>query len=127
MFLSRQWTALFRSDTGSAVLAGVINVALATLITLSVLALGMAGYYTLVIRDLAIDAATDLATYGAPSQREYLLKRLRTSLPELASFEVAESKGSTYAAISVQFGLPGLGLLGVGNGRIDVQAATERL
>ena len=127
MFLSRQWTELFRSDSGSALLAGLINIALATLITLSVLALGMAGYYTLVIRDLAIDAATDLATYGAPSQRDYLLKRLRTSVPELASFEVSESKGSNYAQVSVKFGLPGLGLLGVGNGQIDVQAATERL
>ena len=118
---------MFRSDSGSAILAGVINIALATLITLSVLALGMAGYYTLVIRDLAIEAATDLATYGAPSQREYLLKRLRTSLPELASFEVTESKGSNYAQISVRYGLPGFGLLGVGNGQIDVQAASERL
>lgn len=127
MFLSRQWTELFRSDSGSALLAGLINIALATLITLSVLALGMAGYYTLVIRDLAIDAATDLATYGAPSQRDYLLKRLRTSVPELASFEVSESKGSNYAQVSVKFGLPGLGLLGVGNGQLDVQAATERL
>lgn len=127
MFLSRQWTELFRSDSGSALLAGLINIALATLITLSVLALGMAGYYTLVIRDLAIDAATDLATYGAPSQRDYLLKRLRTSVPELASFEVAELRGSNYAQVSVKFGLPGLGLLGTGNGQIDVQAATERL
>lgn len=118
---------MFRSDAGSAILAGLINIALATLITLSVLALGMAGYYTLVIRNLAIDAATDLATYGAPSQQEYLLKRLRTSLPELASFEVAESKGSNYAQVSVKFGLPGLGLLGVGNGQLDVQATTERL
>ena len=127
MFLNRPWTELFRSESGSAVLAGLINIALATLITLSVLALGMAGYYTLVIRDLAVDAATDLATYGSPSQREYLLKRLKYSLPELASVEVAEAKNADYAAIEVRFGLPGLGMTGLSQGQINVQAATERL
>jgi len=109
------------------VLAGLVNIALATLVTLSVLALGMAGYYSLVIRNLAVDAATDLATYGAPSQREYLLKRLRYSVPELASLEVSETKNPHYAAISVKFGLPGFGLSGITQGQIDVQAATERL
>ena len=127
MYSSRRWTALFRSDSGSAVLAAVINIALATLITLSVLALAMAGYYTLVIRDLAIDAASELATYGAESQREYLLQRLRYSLPELANFEVTEFKDSNYAAIRVSFGLPGFGLIGLTDGQLSVQAATERL
>lgn len=118
---------MFRSDSGSAVLAGLINIALATLITLSVMALGMAGYYTLVIRDLAVEAATDLATYGSPNQREYLLKRLRYSLPELASLDVTEAKSVDYAAIQVRFGLPGLGMTGLSQGQINVQAATERL
>ena len=127
MYSSRRWTALFRSDSGSAVLAAVINIALATLITLSVLALAMAGYYTLVIRDLAIDAASELATYGAESQREYLLQRLRYSLPELANFEVTEFKDSNYAAIRVSFGLPGFALVGLTDGKLSVQAATERL
>ncbi len=108
-------------------LAGLVNIALATLVSLSVLALGMAGYYSLVIRNLAVDAATDLATYGAPSQREYLLQRLRYSVPELASLEVSEAKNSNYSAISVKFGLPGFGLSGIAQGQIDVQAATERL
>jgi hypothetical protein len=105
----------------------LVNVALATLITLSVLALGMAGYYSLVIRNLAVDAATELATYGSPSQREYLLQRLRYSVPELASLEVSEAKNSNYSAISVKFGLPGFELSGIAQGQIDVQAATERL
>jgi hypothetical protein len=126
-FSSKQWTELFRSDAGSAVLAGLVNIALATLVTLSVLALSLAGYYSLVIRNLAVDAATNLATYGASSQREYLLQRLRYSVPELASFEVSEVKNSSYSAISVKFGLPGFGLSGITQGRIDVQAATERL
>ena len=108
-------------------MAAVINIALATLITLSVLALAMAGYYTLVIRDLAIDAASELATYGAESQREYLLQRLRYSLPELANFEVTEFKDSNYAVIRVSFGLPGFGLIGLTDGQLSVQAATERL
>ncbi len=118
---------MFRSDSGSAVLAGLVNIALATLVSLSILALGMAGYYSLVIRNLAVDAATDLATYGSPSQREYLLQRLRYSVPELASLEVSEAKNSDYATISVKFGLPGFGLSGIAQGRIDVQTATERL
>lgn len=118
---------MFRSERGSAVLAGLVNITLATLITLSVLAIAMAGYYTLVIRDLAIDSATRLATYGSVSQREYLLQRLQVSLPELASFDVQESRGDSLTLIRVSYSLPGFGMFQPSATHLDVQAATEKL
>lgn len=108
-------------------MAGLANIVFATLVTLSVLALAMAGYYSLVIRDLAIESASKLAGYGAPSQRDYLLHRLELSLPELAGFQVQEQKGDALTQITVQYSIPGLGLMGVPAGQISVQAATERL
>ncbi len=118
---------MFRSDRGSAVVAGLANIVFATLITLSVLALAMAGYYSLVIRDLAIESASKLANYGAASQREYLLQRLQLALPELASFQVQEQKGDLLTQMTVQYSIPGMGLMGEPAGQISVQAATERL
>lgn len=127
MYSNRRWTELFLSDRGNAVLAGLANIVFATLITLSVLALAMAGYYSLVIRDLAIESASKLANYGAPSQREYLLQRLQLSLPELAQFKVYEQKGEELTQITVQYWLPGMGLVKEPVGQISVQAATERI
>ncbi len=108
-------------------MAGLANIVFATLITLSVLTLAMAGYYSLVIRDLAIESASKLANYGASSQREYLLRRLELSLPQLAGFQVSEQKGDALTQITVQYSIPSLGLMGEPTGQISVQAATERL
>ena len=116
------------SDHGSAVVAGVINIAFATLITLSVLALALSGYYSLAIRDAAIDAASKSARFGAGNQSEYLMQRLDVSVPELASFRVSQGSDGQLSHVVVDYGLPGFGLLGNFNlGRVSVAAATERL
>lgn len=109
-------------------LAGVANISLASLVSLTTLALSMAGYYNLVIRDAAIEAASKAARYGAQSQEDYLLRRLDISIPELASFEVKEHRGVELTHVAVDYSLPGLGLIGqFASGEINVAAATERL
>lgn len=115
-------------DSGSAVVAGVINITLATLVTLSVLALAMSGYYTLVMRDAAIDAASKSARFGSENQNQYLLRRLDLAIPELANFRVSTSSDGQLSHVAVDYSLPGFGLLGDFNlGRLSVAAATERL
>jgi len=105
----------------------VVNIALATLITLSVLALAMAGYYNLVIRDHAIDSASKLARYGSLSGEQYLLKRLDVALPQLARFEVDQYRGPLLSQVRVSYSIPGLGMVPGTTGVIQVAAATERL
>lgn len=109
-------------------LAGVVNISMATLATLSVLGVGLAGYYNLVIRDAAINAASQAARYGAADQSEYLVQRLDLSLPHLAKFSVSGNRQAELTHITVDYQIPGLGLLGdFANGRISVAAATERI
>ena len=109
-------------------LAGVVNIALASLVSLSTLALSLAGYYNLVIRDAAIEAASNAARFGSQNQQDYLLKRLDISIPELASFEVSEHRGSELTRVVVNYSLPGLGFIGhFASGQLNVAAATERL
>ncbi len=116
------------NDSGSAVVAGVMNIALATLLTLSVLALAMSGYYSLVMRDAAIDAASNSARFGSENQHDYLLKRIDMSIPELASVKVSQGSDGQLSHVVVNYSLPGFGLLGDFNlGRLSVAAATERL
>jgi hypothetical protein len=115
------------NQQGSAVVAGVVNIAMATLVTLSMLALAMAGYYNLVITDHAVAAASNLSRYGSAPQERYLLKRLELSLPELATYEVQTNRGGELSLVTVRFGLPGLGLLSEVKGEVSVAAATERL
>lgn len=108
--------------------AGVVNIALATLVTLSVLALAFAGYYSLVIRDAAIDAASRAARFGAEDQQRYLMERLDLAIPELASYEVLQQKSQEISFVRVRYYLPGLGFLGsFTQGQLSVAAAAERL
>jgi len=116
------------NESGSAVVAGVMNIALATLIALSVLALSLSGYYNLAIRDAAIDAASKSARFGAGNQHDYLMQRLDVSVPELASFRVNQGSDGQLSHVVVDYSLPGFGLIGEFNlGRVSVAAATERL
>ena len=116
------------SEGGSAVVAGVLNIALATLVSLSVLALSLSGYYSLVIRDAAIDTASKSARFGSGNQHDYLMHRLDVSVPELASFRISQGSDGQLSHVVVDYSLPGLGLLGDFNlGQVSVAAATERL
>ena len=98
------------ADAGSAVLSAVMNIALATLTTLSVLALVFTAYHGLVIQDAAISTASRAARAESTNQQPYLMKMLRNSLPSLAYFDGAIGRADQYVSVFVQARLPGLGL-----------------
>lgn len=104
-------SGFFLGDSGNAVLSAVMNIALATLTTLSVLTLVFTAYHGLVIQDAAITAASKAGRAESTDQQPYLLKMLRNSLPSLASFDGSISKSEKYVAVTVQAGLPGFGFL----------------
>lgn len=89
----------------------IINSALATLVTLSIMSLSLAAYHTLLIRDAAVSAASQAARFDAPEQNRYLLKMLQNSLPDLASYEVSGLGVGEFVGVSVRSQLPGFGLL----------------
>ena len=104
-------SGVFLGDAGNAVLSAVMNIALATLTTLSVLTLVFTAYHGLAIQDAAIATASKAARAESTDQQPYLLKMLRNSLPSLASFDGNISKSDKYVAVSVQAGLPSFGFL----------------
>lgn len=104
-----------------------MSITFATMITLSVLGLGMATMNTFLIRDAAIAAASKAALRDAPSQRHYLLRLLDTNLPHLASFEVRELNETGLVGFEVASQLPGLGLFEWELSRVRVYAAKEQL
>lgn len=115
------------NDRGSAVVAAVANITLATLITLSVLALILSAHNTLLIRNAAIEAASKAVLSDAPSQQPYLLRLLETNLPHLASFDVEQGSSGGFLIFNVSAQLPGLGMLGGMNQRAVVLGARETL
>lgn len=98
-------------DLGSSVVGAVINTALATLITLSVMSLSFAAYHTLLIRDAAISAASKAGRFSAPEQNQYLLKLLDQNLPDLASYEVQPFALEGFVGVEVSSQLPGFGFI----------------
>ena len=115
------------NDRGSAVVAAVANITLATLITLSVLALILSAHNTLLIRNAAIEAASKAVLSDAPSQQPYLLRLLETNLPHLASFDVEQGSSGGFLIFNVSAQLPGLGMFGGMNQRAVVLGARETL
>lgn len=96
---------------GNSVIGAVINTALATLITLSVMSLSFAAYHTLMIRDAAIAAASKAGRVSAPEQNKYLLRLLDQNLPDLARYEIAPLGTGEFVGVRVTSHLPGFGFL----------------
>lgn len=96
---------------GNSVIGAVINTALATLITLSVMSLSFAAYHTLMIRDAAISAASKTGRMAAPEQNKYLLRLLDKNLPDLASYEVTPLGLGDFVGVRVDSQLPGFGFI----------------
>jgi hypothetical protein len=119
---------LFRSDDrGNAVLAAVMNITFATLITLSVLGLILSAYNMLVIRDAAIEASSRLSLPEAPSQQPFLRRLLEDSLPELASYEIEEHVSDSLVGYTIRAKQPLLGFLGTGTLEAEVLVAKETI
>ena len=112
---------------GNSVVGAIINSALATLITLSMLTLSFSAYHTLMIRDAAISAAAKAGRIQAPEQNKYLLKLLDSSLPDLASYEVTPLGVEGYVGVSVTSQLTGFGFLEPPQVTIQALAPKERV
>ena len=96
---------------GNSVIGAVINTALATLITLSVMSLSFAAYHTLMIRDAAIAAASKAGRVSAPEQNKYLLRLLDQNLPDLATYEVSPLGTGEFVGVRITSQLPGFGFI----------------
>ncbi len=92
-------------------IGAVINTALATLITLSVMSLSFAAYHTLMIRDAAITAASKAGRVSAPEQNKYLLRLLNQNLPDLATYEVSPLGAGEFVGVRITSQLPGFGFI----------------
>lgn len=98
---------------------------MATLISLSTLALGFSAINTLVIRDAAIEAASRSALAEGQGQREYLVKLLDENLPSLASYEVNEVQTNQLTGYRIEASLPGLGVIPMANSAVGVAVTRE--
>jgi hypothetical protein len=122
------WIALSLSSAkGNAVVGAVINITLATLITLSVLALSLSAYNTLLIRDAAVNAASRLALPDTPSQQPYLQRLLDDSLPELAGIEITELDDGDLVGFRISSQLPLFGFLDLLSSDAEVLVAKEKI
>lgn len=104
-----------------------MTITFATLITVSILGLGLSAMNALMIRDAAIAAASQAALSESPSQRHYLLRLLDSNLPQLASYEVRELSQPGLVGFGVTSYLPSIGLWQPEIGRISVFATKERI
>ena len=100
-----------KGEVGNSVIGAVINTALATLVTLSVMSLSFAAYHTLMIRDAAITAASKAGRFSAPQQNQYLLRLLDENLPDLASYEITPLGLGNFVGVRVVSQLPGFGFI----------------
>jgi hypothetical protein len=115
------------NERGSAVVAAVVNIALATLITLSVLALILSAHNTLQLRNAVIDAVSRAGLSEAPNQQPYLLRLLDTNLPNLAQFNVEGSSEGSFVGLKASAALPGFGFLTGFSDEVVVFGARESL
>ena len=104
-------SGLFLSDSGNAVVSAVLNIALATLITLSLITVVFSAYYGLIIRDAAVTAASRAAKAESVNQYPYLMRMLNNSLPALANYDANISQQGDFMKVNVTSKLPGFGFI----------------
>jgi len=104
-------SGLVLEDKGSAVVSAVMNIALATLITLSLVTLVFSAYHGLIIRDAAITAASRAAKAESINQYQYLMRMLKNTLPSLASYEAEITQHGDFVKVDVATRLPGFGFI----------------
>jgi hypothetical protein len=115
----------FASDcNGSAVVGAGLNLAILSLLAVSIIGIIFAGHQLLVLRDIAVAASR----YGAlaeiqPGQSEkYALELMRESLPLLHASATSESSGGQLG-LSLTATVP---LLGAGQLALEAQARASR-
>lgn len=112
---------------GNSVVGAILNTALATLITLSVISLSFAAYHTLMIRDAAVSAASNAGRMNAPEQNRYLMRLLDINLPDLASYQVSPLNLGNFVGVSIRSQFPGFGFIEPPVIQIQAIATRERV
>jgi|TARA_B110000971_G_scaffold56266_1_gene57286 hypothetical protein len=102
---------LFLAEKGNSVVSAVMNIALATLITLSSVTVVFSAYYGLIIRDAVITAASRAGKAESVNQYPYLLQMLKNSLPSLANYEADIVQEGDFMRVNVTAKLPGFGFI----------------
>jgi hypothetical protein len=102
---------LFLAEKGNSVVSAVMNIALATLITLSSVTVVFSAYYGLIIRDAVITAASRAGKAESVNQYPYLLQMLKNSLPSLANYEADIVQEGEFMRVNVTAKLPGFGFI----------------
>ncbi|MGZ0244136.1 MAG: hypothetical protein ACKVHW_05005 [Actinomycetales bacterium] len=92
-------------------MSAVLNIALATLITLSLITVVFSAYYGLIIRDAAVTAASRAAKAESVNQYPYLMRMLNNSLPALANYDANISQQGDFMRVNVTSKLPGFGFI----------------
>ena len=116
------------NDRGSAVIAALAGITLATTVTLTTLALGLSAINVMIIRDAAIDASQQAALAKSSSKNDYLLRLIQKRVPSMVSLRVVEIYDETVTGYRVEGALPGLGFLsGLTNVSVEVSAANEAI
>jgi hypothetical protein len=122
---TRSKLARFASDcTGSAVVGAGLNLAILSLLAVSVIGIIFAGHQLLVLRDIAVSASRYGALAGVQSgqSEKYALELMRESLPLLhASAASGESGG--HLGLTLTATVP---LLGAGQLALETQAKASR-
>ena len=88
-----------------------MNIALATLITLSSVTVVFSAYYGLIIRDAVITAASRAGKAESVNQYPYLLQMLKNRLPSLANYEADIVQEGEFMRVNVTAKLPGFGFI----------------
>jgi hypothetical protein len=126
--------AVLRNDAGSAVVEFVLVGALLTILTLSVIQLGLA----LLVRNTVLDAASEGARYGALADntigdsvgrtRDLITTAIGPSYARDVSVERGSYDGYPADIVTVRAPLPLIGLIGIPNGlEVHGHAAIETL
>lgn len=94
-------------------MGAVLNMAVASLLFVSVLGVIFAGHQLLLIRSVAVDAArfSALAESNSSESQRYALRLLTQSVPRLASYEIKVGGSQNFSEVSISTRAVGLGFL----------------
>jgi len=104
---------LLADSHGSAVVGSIVNLALLTLLTLSLTAVVFAGYHLTVLKDIAISASRHgaLAEQERGSAERYALRLMRESVPLLASHRAQVATQGGLVRVELTAAVPLMGAL----------------
>lgn len=94
-------------------MGAVLNLTIASLLFVSVLAVVFAGHQLLLIRSVAVDAArfAALAESSASETQKFAMRLLTQAVPKLAGYEIRVGGSRDFSEVVITSSLPGLGFI----------------